>query len=63
MKKYLWNVLYRFFPNHGHHLIPNASLYDWQKNRALAQGIVRLDGPEAQDPRLQLSDQGSRASE
>lgn len=53
MKQQFWDFLYRFFPNHGHHLIPSVSLYDWQKDFSIGRGKVRLDGPEQRDASLQ----------
>lgn len=52
MKRKIWDFLYRFFPGHGHHLIPSAALYDWQKDPLIGRGKVRLKGPEQEDPRL-----------
>jgi hypothetical protein len=52
MKQKIWDFLYRFFPSHGHHLMPSAVLYDWQKDQALGQGLVRLDGPGENDNQL-----------
>jgi hypothetical protein len=56
MKQKFWNFLYRFFPSHGHHLMPSAALYDWQKDRTLGQGFVRIDGPEGNDNHLLPND-------
>jgi putative sugar O-methyltransferase len=61
MKQQLWDFLYRFFPNHGHHLVPSAALYDWQKAPALGRGKVRLDGPEQADQRLRPDNPELRA--
>lgn len=52
MKKQLWDFLYRYFPNHGHHLVPSATLYDWQKDPSRGRGKVRRDGAEENDNRL-----------
>jgi SAM-dependent methyltransferase len=41
MKQAVWDFLYRFFPRHGHHLLPDGFLYDWQKEGSLAAGSVR----------------------
>lgn len=53
MKQAIWNFLYRFFPGHGHHLVPEAMLYDWQRDRKLGTGIAVTDGPETKSEILQ----------
>ncbi|WP_035610997.1 putative sugar O-methyltransferase [Haloferula sp. BvORR071] len=53
MKQAIWDFLYRFFPDHGHHLMPSAALYDWQTKPELGTGSVVTDGPETKDSRLQ----------
>jgi SAM-dependent methyltransferase len=41
MKQAVWEFLYRFFPRHGHHLVQDGFLYDWQKDPTLARGTAR----------------------
>lgn len=41
MKQAIWDFFYRFFPKHGHRLLPDDHVYDWQKDQTLARGSVR----------------------
>lgn len=52
MKQSIWSFLYRFFPEHGHHLLPSGNVYDWQKDNLVARGQVCLDGDEQKNLHL-----------
>jgi hypothetical protein len=58
MKQAIWDFLYRFFAGRGHRLLPNGTLYDFQKDHGLGLGSVSLDGtppdaaPLPDSPRL-----------
>ena len=52
MRKFIWEHLYRFFVRHGHRLVPDYALYDWQKDPTVGGGLVIRDGPETKDDSL-----------